>query len=184
MAIPDSVRSIGRPLMVLGACVLPVILVLLLPVLAGWGEVLPIVVEAADETSLAPEVLAELSSDMNAIAIGVIVAAAVLLREWRERRPPKRLWAAALIVFYTAVASCYAGVRFRFAIAEQILSVRLDLETIGDRLATQGLLLLASVSLLIYMALLSFLGEPSQRGSKHPSAKAPAPRKRKAVRKS
>ena len=135
---------------------LPIVVVLLMPGLAGWGPAIHLPVEPAKETSLAPEILAELSSDMNAIALAVIVGASVLLRERRGSSLSRDFWAGALLVVVTAVASCYAGFRFRFAVAEQILIVPLDLDMIGDRLAAQGALLLISISGLFYLALLTF----------------------------
>lgn len=157
MRIPNLQTSYLRYGLMIACSLLPIFIVLILPVIAQWQDAVPLLAGPGHEESVAPEILAELSSDMTSIAIAVIIGAAVLLREWRDRYASKQLWIVTTAAVSFAAASCYAGVRFRFAIAEQILITPLDLDVIGDRLAAQGALLLAAFSGLIYMALLSFL---------------------------
>lgn len=179
MPTTDRLKGARQKSLVFGASALPVTIILLLPLIAGWDDIVPAIFEAGQgDGSAAPEIVAELSSDLNAIAIATIVGAAVLLREWRSKTVPTRLWIVTTTIVSTAIASCYAGVRFRFAVAEQIVLVPLDLPLIADRLATQGVLLLASVSALIYMALFTLIGRPSTKRKKPSPAPLPSPEQR------
>ena len=139
----------SRSGLMIGAALVPILIVLVLPIAARWGDVVPLVSELEQEQSVAPEILSDLSSDMTSIALAIIVGAAVLLREWRNRRAPKRMWIACILVIMFAAASCYAGIRFRFAVAEQILFIRLNLDLISDRLTAQGAFLLIAFSPLV-----------------------------------
>lgn len=174
--MPSSNRLLGarQKSLVFGASALPVIIILALPLVAGWGDVVPKVYEPRQEVgSEAAEIVADLSSDLNAMAIATIAAAAVLLREWRSRAVPAKLWATVTLIVSAAIASCYAGVRFRFAVAQQIVDIPLELNLIADRLTTQGVLLLGAVAGLVYLALLTLVGPSSQ--SKEGFAANPPP---------
>ena len=148
----------------------------LLPTFSGWSSAVPELAAVQPEQSTAPAILADLSSDLNAIAVAIIVGSAIVMREWGGMRS-RSFWISSVLVVSAAIASCYAGFRFRFALAEQISIFPMELSLIGDRLATQGLLLLGAVCGLLYMALRGILDGDPRKDEREARLKR-APRKR------
>lgn len=175
-------RKSRRRLVIGGLSILPLAIVALLPSLVDWGPAVPTVKRLGEEKSVAPEILADLSSDLISISVAIILGMAIVLREWRGRRFPVHLLAVAGTTFACAVGSAYAGFRFRFAIAEQIMAIPLDLEAIGDRLAVQAILLLFAVSGLVHSGLLALAESapiPVMEPIKDATEREPPKRKRK-----
>ncbi len=142
----------------------PVLAVTIIPWLARWTEVLDPVLrgEPNDERTLAAytDVLAGISSDLGTMAVAVIAGTAAIAGTGSPKWMTWRHLVVATCAVLLAIASYYAGIRFRFAIAEQIIASTLDFDRITDRLATQGFSLIIAVSMLLNLAVRRFVSSP------------------------
>lgn len=153
-------------LTVIGLSFVPLLLVISLPSLLGWGNVVELPAPVFEETSVAPELLDNLASDLIGMAIAILAGCIFLIRDWRDERIPADLVVIASLAMICAVASVYSGYRFRFALAEQIVISPLNLDLIGDRLAAQGLFLILAVCGLLYLTLSSLVRAGDMMGPK------------------
>jgi hypothetical protein len=130
----------------------PLAVVLLTPVLAGWGSVLPgLFVPGKGDAGASASVLASLTAQLASLALAAIVASVVLVRE--PRATQGQVWLAG-IVLAAGASSIYAGYRFQIGLAEQLAVYRLDLDLLHDRLDWQGLTLLIAISALFLQGVL------------------------------
>jgi len=102
-------------------------------------------------------IVADLSAELNHMAVLVIGGGVILFREQREKALSRSFWLAAVAVVTAAVASCFAGFRYRIALARQISADAFNLDTIAHRLDWQIWLLILSLSALIVLAMLCYL---------------------------
>jgi hypothetical protein len=138
---------------------LPPAIIIFVPLLNGWGDALPPGVMLSGDRREASAMLADLSKDLAALALAVLVGVGILLREGPAGAKSLRFRAAALVALALALISIFASIRFRFAIAEQTLRAELMLDQIIDRLAVQAGSLLAAVSLLLVLTGATLLAE-------------------------
>lgn len=127
------------------AALMPLGVVLLTPWLAGWQSVLPGLYVPGGDAGASGSVLTSLTGQLSSLAVAVIVAAVVIVREPNASRGQQ--WLAGLVVA-AAGSSLYAGYRFQLGLAEQLAVYRLNLDRLHDRLDWQGLMLLIAVSAL------------------------------------
>jgi hypothetical protein len=137
------------------AALLPIVVVLLVNRAVEMSPAFVGVERPHDEAST--EIAAALSAELSQIALLVIGGCAILFREQQGRRVARGFLPAAIAVFSAAVASCFAGFRYRYALAQQVAYNKFDFDIISNRLAWQTWLLVLALSALIVLALLAYL---------------------------
>jgi hypothetical protein len=110
----------------------------------------------------APGMLAELSAELNRMALLIFGGAAVLFREQRRERISTSVWVTGVVALALTTGSIFAGFKYRISLAQQVAADTLDLDLISNRLALQGWLLILCLSALILMTLLVFIPKPGE----------------------
>jgi hypothetical protein len=115
-----------------------------------------------------PELLAALSGEANQMALAIIAATAFLLRESGQRSTSLSYWIVGAAPLLLSLVSIFCGFSYRIAVATQISADMFDPGRISVRLDIQGLMLLAAISALILLALLTYLPHASAEGEVRP----------------
>jgi hypothetical protein len=136
------------------ACVLaaatPILVVGALPGLANWPPLIPPDAPTNLPSGEAGPLLAGLATQLGSLALAVILAVAVLIRDADTRSRSQIVLACLCVVL--ACASIFAGVQFQLGMAEQLAIWHLDLPRVLPRLNLQAWLLVTAVSCLFVMA--------------------------------
>jgi hypothetical protein len=136
-------------------------------------ELVPVFVEAPGppHDGAAKDIAADLSAELSQIALLVIGGCAILFREQRSREISRGFLVYSIMVFSAAVASCFAGFRYRFALAQQLAYARFDFDAISNRLAWQIWLLVLALSAFMVLAVLAYI--PAATRNVEPRAPEP-----------
>jgi len=153
--------AMGRSLHLVILAILPLSIVIFIPGFFGWGDALPDGISRGGDRQEAAQMLTDLSKDMAALGLAVLVGVGILLREVQERGASLRFRAASLGALALSLTSIFASIRFRFAIAEQTMRAELMLDTIINRFALQAVALLLSVALLFALTGAALLAKPA-----------------------
>lgn len=152
-----------RTVLLILAAALPILVVLFVNYVV---ELVPAFVNAPEvHNPEAREIAAGLSADLNQIALLVIGGCAILIRERKGVKASRGFLTYAMLVFSAAVASCFAGFRYRSAMAQQIAYGQFDYDRIANRLAWQMWLLVLALSAFMVLAVIAYF-------PKHPQPQA------------
>ena len=158
-----SSRTGGRrnAALIIFATLAPILAVTVIPLVARWKDVLDPILrgEPTDERIMSAytDVLLGISSDLGSLAIAVIAGTAAIAGAGSHKWMARRHAVVATCSILLSIGSYYAGIRFRFAVAEQIMASAFDFDKIADRMATQGFCLIVAISLLLNLAVSRFL---------------------------
>ena len=120
--------------------------------------------------STAPAMLADLSAELNRMALIIFGAAAVLFREQRKEGISTAVWLTGVAALALTTGSIFAGFKYRISLAQQVAAQALNLDQISNRLILQGWLLILCLSALILMTLLVFIPKPRQAPRTEPDS--------------
>lgn len=141
---------------------LPMLIIVFVPIMAGWGDSLPNGNFKTGDRREASQLLADLSQDMSALAVAILVGVAIVLRDSAQLKRSRRFSTVAMVTALFAMTSIFSSIRFRFAIAEQMLMAELQFDAIANRLFVQMLALVVALSLLIALAASTYIPGPSR----------------------
>ncbi|MXO58560.1 hypothetical protein GRI89_03260 [Altererythrobacter salegens] len=148
----------------MSASIVVLVFIPLVPLLLGWASAVD-PAEFRPHQSDAANILADLSSEMNALAVGMIVSLFLLVREWPGKMPFS-VWTALGLGVLAGLTSSYSGLNYRFAMAEQLLNSDLAFEFIGNRLGLQGTALLFCLAVVVYVSVYRILSRNSDTADK------------------
>jgi hypothetical protein len=142
----------------------PAIVATVLPMLGGWQPAVGAAAVRAPERDAIPDLLSSLSTDLGSLAVAILVGTVVLARERMKKGLSRSFSAVALAAVFLCTASVIAGLRFRFALIQQLCCIDQPYTHVVDRLGMQSSTLLAAFGLLASMAASIYLLPPSRKG--------------------
>lgn len=143
-ASPTPASRRATAIAVAAAFAAPIAVVLLVSV-AMFDSSTPDIVDPAQrqpDVATAITMLADLSQTMTAMAIGILIGATWLFRQPLRPTAPRGPWLCLVTAAMLGLGSIYAGLRFRYDVAIQIIDAAFALDLVKDRLFLQGAALL------------------------------------------
>jgi hypothetical protein len=152
-----------RSVLLAAIALCPAIVATILPMLGDWQPAVAAAAIRAPEREVIPDLLSSLSTDLGSLAVAILVGTVVLARERLKKGLSRAFSTAALTSVLLCTASVIAGLRFRFALIQQLCCIDQPYTQVVDRLGMQSATLLAAFGLLAAMAASIYLLPPTKR---------------------
>lgn len=143
--------------------VLPLVIVMIAPVIFGWQSISPGSSASAEDLHEAAKLLGDLSKDLAAIAVAVLVGLGVLARERAKRALSRRFLLVTIACAFFAILSIYASIRLRFNVAVQMLGMDYYFGKLTEQLVAQAMTMVIALSLLVSIAASAIFGSEGKR---------------------